>query len=212
MTKDLLSTKYLSGIYNKLVRAWNVEFPKSKEKIRHYQKINKRFKNALDVMRDISEKYPFGIVDIGCNNGILSVVASMKFDKVIGVEFNETFYRNALITKTFFKKRGFDTTRIFFRNEKLNGFKNNDLYNIKGILACQVLYHLDNKDIDVLLDIMEDAEIFICSARKDKNKTNNRFGLYTVKSISKFLKQNGFDIDKIYHKKTNWPIFVATKR
>lgn len=211
MTNSLLDKQYLKSVYKKLKSKWDGNI-KTGEKASHYQKINSRFSNALNVIKDLSFDPTLNLLDIGSNNGLLSMVASCKFGTVTGVEFKDLYYKNSLKTKKFFKDEGFGVHDIQFKNSTLKSYSSKeDSKDINAVLACQVLYHLDDSNIDGLLSILPQVKIFICSARKDKNKTNNRFGLFSVKSISNFLEDNKFSIDNIYYEKTNWPVFVARK-
>lgn len=204
--KNLLDKEYLKSIYKELVERWNVN-----KNTNHYQKINARFKNTLSAINSLDCDSSLNLLDIGCNNGILSVVSSQKFGTVTGVEFKEEYYRNALTTKEFFSGKGFNLDGVSFENDTLGSYLSNTDKNINAILACQVLYHLSNEDIDELLNILDNVKLFICSARKDKNKNNNRFDLFSVKGLTNFLIDNRFNIEHTYHKESNWPLFVATK-
>jgi len=205
--KNLLDKKYLKSVYKELVKAWDAN-----KKTSHYQKINARFKNALSAINSLDFDASLNLMDIGCNNGILSVASSQKFGTVTGVEFKKGYYRNALTTKAFFSRKGFDLNGVSFENNTVGSYlSSNPDNNINAILACQVLYHLSDEDIDELLNILDNVELFVCSARKDKNKNNNRFDLFSVKGLTSFLTDNGFNIDKLYHKESNWPLFIATK-
>jgi len=125
---------------------------------------------------------------------------------VIGVERDDFFYKQALITKEFAKKPfdvEFSTMESFLKDYQ--GFYD-------AAFASCVLYHLSTEEIDLIRDVMiPKCEIVIFVSREEKKeKTENPYRLHKWVNIQKFLREAGMTTE-VFNEKANWVSIVGRK-
>jgi len=129
------------------------------------------------------------VVDIGCNAGIVSHDILEHADKVIGVEYDEHYYRQALVTQTF------ATKPLEFFNCSMKEFFDKDCEYTAAFASC-VLYHLSTEEIDLINDVMiPKCNIVIFVSREDKKKKyENPHDLQYWVNIEKMLKKHNLSV------------------
>jgi 2-polyprenyl-3-methyl-5-hydroxy-6-metoxy-1,4-benzoquinol methylase len=195
-----ITPKQFDRVYPELLRKW-----------KHigneiYQKPGMRLYNALNVINQSTRCTNLNVLDIGCNSGVLSVALSNQFGYATGIDKGSVVIKQSQFTKSYYQK-----TNCRFRCITLEEYiTGNQIFydGITALFACQVLYHLDDFEIDLLSSVMPMMQACIFGARPNKNKSNNRFGLYNVRSIKEFLSEY-YNIVNVYYEGTKHPIVTG---
>ena len=196
----MLTKSDLVSKYGKLRKRWEEVSGKN------YQKVNKRLMNAVNAINAIDDRPDDTLLDIGCNNGLLSVVASYKFGSVVGIDTKKDVVQKAKITAKVFGR-----SNCKFKAMKLSDYfaaGNHDGYGVTGVLACQVLYHLHEDDVICLLKLLEKSRVVILGTRPNQGHSNNKRGLYTIQSVSDIIPTR-FSTVRVTAKSTTWPVIYA---
>jgi len=166
--------------------------------------------NAINTLGTSNDCSKYNILDIGCNCGTLSVVASEHFNKAFGTDKDALSVEGAKETAKFFGKEN-----CFFRPYGVQAYIENGCFeedNIEAIMAYQVLYLLSTKEVKYLLDRMSKVKAVIFGARPSKKRSKSKYGLWSVKSIKKYLVDPYFDhCEVMYKDESRWPLVVAYK-
>ena len=146
------------------------------------------------------------VIDVGCNSGYFTYDISKYSKKVIGVENNPDYYNQTYITSKYIKRSH------SFLNMDIATFINQE-YEYNAVFACRILYHLSNKDIDLIKKIMlPRCKIVICVSsekRKFKNK-KNKYDLHFSSNIARFLVCAGLHV-LVEEKNQNRHIIIGTR-
>jgi len=198
--------------YAKLKAVW-----KSINSRGNYQKANQRLFNAVTCINELEKLPHLNALDIGCNNGLLSVVAASRFGKVVGIDTdrdNKKVIEKSKATAKFFKKNNCKFYEMSFLKYVESGQWKND--KINAFLGFQVLYHLNDNEIAVLKDLLSDIEIAVISVRPEvgdriePGKPANKLGLYTVDQVKAYFRPQ-FSRFAIYNEETRWPSIIIRK-
>ena len=183
----------------------------------NYQKPNQRLFNAVNSLNSMDIQGGLNALDIGCNNGILSVVASNKFDSVIGIDTdrdNKNVISKAEKTAEFFKKNNCKFYKMSFLNYVESGKWKK--HKINAFLGFQVLYHLNDKEISVLKELLPSIKMCVISIRPEvgdriePGKPANKLGLYTIEQVKSFFSPY-FSKFELHNEKTRWPTLIIQK-
>jgi hypothetical protein len=183
----------------------------------NYQKPNQRLFNAANCLNALKRQKGLNALDIGCNNGILSVVASDKFDSVVGIDTdrdNKNVILKAKKTADFFGKDNCKFYEMSFLNYIEKGKWKE--HKINSFLGFQVLYHLNDKEISVLKKLLPDIKMCVISIRPEvgdriePGKPANKLGLYTIDQVKDFFSPY-FSKFEMYNEKTRWPTLIIQK-
>jgi len=208
----MLAKRKIEKRYPELKSSWQ----KKVNKRGNYQKPNERLFNAVKQINKLSQ-YSCNALDIGCNCGILSVAASYKFKKVIGIDTDrdsKSVIKKAKIAANFFHRQNCSFHKMgFFKYVDSGKFEHDK---IKAILGFQVLYHLDDDEIFMLKQLLPDIKILIISVRPEvgdriePGKPANKLGLYTIKQATDYFSPF-FTKIKVRNLSTRWPTLIITK-
>ena len=210
-----MTEKKLKKIYPDLIDAWE-----KCDSNKNYQKIHRRLMLAVNILNKTRDVSGLNVLDIGCNNGLLSLVASQKFNKVVGIEQKNSIYKKALATKKVFKSQGFETNNVTFKNVSFKDYMSKTVNsnesnfiddNINVILGCQVIYHLNDTEIDLLETALKHVKLVFFTSRSKGGNSNNSLNLVRKKNICKFLKNNGFLNLSIYNVGVRYEMIVGKK-
>jgi len=166
--------------------------------------------NAINTLGEERDCSNLNLLDIGCNCGVLSVVASEHFNRVVGIDIDALSIEGAWETTRFFEKNNCLFKPKGVKKYVEDGdFKKDD---INAIVAFQVLYLLSDKEVRYLLNRMKNIYSVIFGSRPSKNRSKNKYGLWTLKSINQYL-VNPFFKEKrtLYKHKSRWPLVLAYK-
>lgn len=183
------------------------------QRIWHNSVKSERLWGSVHSINKMGKEYDcsqLNILDMGCNCGVLSVVASEYFNSVIGIDINAKSIDGARETAKFFGK-----LNCYFRPYSVKKYierREFEKDNINAIMAYQVLYLLSSKEVKYLIDRMTNVKAVIFGSRPSKNRSKSRYGLWTDKSIRKHLVDPFFDQCEILYKhESRWPIVFAHK-
>ena len=202
---DKITMKTFRAQSSVLDKKWKKVSPKQKI----YQAPNKRLAIAtetFDFLKDCN------VLDIGCNQGLHSMMLSDRVNKVIGLEGNENTYKRALCTQQHFTSLGYDSSNVTFVNSSLKDFK--DYQDINAILACCCVYNMNDENIENFITILKQCDKVVYQTRpaaNNRTKDRSKYNLCLEKDVSKFLISEGFSIVKHAHSNTKWPIFCAKR-
>ena len=205
----MISDKDINKIYPYLFSAWNKKFPDRD----NYQVPGDRLFSPIKIINELTEINNLYLLDLGCNAGLISIVASQIFKKVFGIDRKKYFIDKADISKTVFENfnyniKNIEFTNINFEDYVLSGFfKKNGM---NAIIGLQVLHHMTKNEIDILEDVIKNVKLFITSGYR-KRKTGSWSGLHKTKIVAKFLEDNGFNNIEVFFEKSQISIFVAKK-
>lgn len=128
------------------------------------------------------------VLDVGCNAGLHSLVASKYCPSVTGVEELHNIYIDAISMKSYFQKN------IHEFNPDRVQFKDGSVVNVEGefeaVMAFNVLYHLDKPNLSRLTEILKSAQRVLVQARKKVSKDQNDLNL--PEKVIKYLEDLGF--------------------
>jgi len=207
----MITEHTLKKAYPKLKNKW-----KKVDDRGNYQKPNPRLYNGVRRINKLKGYSKINVLDIGCNNGVLSAVASHHFNKVIGIDIaaEKDVIKKAKVTAKFFGRSNckFHKTTFFdyydtckFEEDK-----------IKAIMGFQVLYHLNDMEISMLRVACHELEMAIISVRPEvgdriePGKPANKLGLYTVEQAVEFFFPY-FRKIRVRNKDTRWPTLTMIK-
>jgi hypothetical protein len=182
-------------IYKKIKKKWNNKI---------YQSIGKkRMKNALRYIKFLKNKR---VVDIGSNAGVITYDIAQYASAFVGVEYDKHYYTQSLETLKYIETPG------TFVNSSLEDFINTTDFDYNAIFASCVLYHLREKEIELVKSIMlPKCDIVLFISREDKKpKTNNTYCLNKWKNIKRFLENANMRV-QAYNVNSNW-VTVVGKR
>jgi len=202
------------------VERFKRKYPKLKDKWikisrKNHQVKNKRVTNAISVINSVNSSiYEFSnALDVGCNNGLYSVVASKIFKSVVGIDVDEKkkVIKKANVTAKFFKSKNCFFYNMCFSDYIKNKQFSND--NINIIMAFSVLHHLNDEEIDIMRDLLQNIQLLLIGVHPEvcksirPGKPANKLGLYTVKQVKDFL-CSFFSKMEIYNEDTRWPNMI----
>jgi cyclopropane fatty-acyl-phospholipid synthase-like methyltransferase len=201
-----ITMKTFRSQLSSLNKKWRKISPKQKI----YQAPNKRLANAM-------ENFDFlkgcNVLDIGCNQGLHSLMLSNISNSVIGLEGNENTYKRALCTQKHFSSLGYNSSNVTFVNSPLKDF--NDYEGVNAILACCCIYNMNDENIDNFIAILKQCHKLIYQTRPAANsriKDRSRHDLCLEKDVIKFLEAEDFTIVEHKHSNSKWPIFCAERK
>jgi len=203
----MITVKKFKKLYPKLKEKWIEINGKG-----GHQKLNKRLTGAIKFINSISNSLcsSLNVLDVGCNNGVYSIVASKKFKNVIGIDIDR---EKKVIKKAKFASKYFHVKNCsfyymsFFDYVKDKQFFND---NINAIMVFQVLHHLNNEEINMMRDILPNIQLLIVGVHPEisedikPGKPANELGLYNIKQVKNLFSPYFSDI-KIRNKDTRWP-------
>lgn len=182
-------------IYNQISSKW--------KKKRYQKSTGKKQKYTLSQIHLFQGKT---VVDIGCNAGIVSYDILKYANKVIGVEYDEYYYNQALVTQKFVTKP------LELINCSMRNFLIDCDCRYNAAFASCVLYHLSTEEIDLINDIMiPKCDIVVFVSREDKKKKmNNPYDLQYWVNIEKMLNKHNMSVE-VVNKECNWVSVVGRK-
>ncbi len=194
-------------------RLWKTKFgdrSKYKYPANDYQiKRRGRLLQSKDLINDfVNETHE--VIDLGSNTGILSIMCALNAKSVIGVELDTVCVQKALVAKYYFQQLGYDMSNLSFECcSVMDIVKSRRKFNF--VLARQVIYHLSNEEVENIGDILDDECTIICSAKPEKKSSNNKYKLYQIKYLKRFLQKLNFDTFELIFKKSRWPTLIARR-
>jgi len=122
------------------------------------------------------------IIDIGCNAGYYSIRSAQYGAKVIGIEFDDNFYKQALFLKNYFEEKNNQQLDITYINDDISSIDFKAIGKVDYIFAFSILYHIgkfkygkgtekqieeQNRMIEKMTEISDN---FLVRVRKEENK------------------------------------------
>ena len=207
----MITEHKLKKVYPKLKNKW-----KEVDDRGNYQKPNLRLYNGVRQINKLGDYPKVNVLDIGCNNGVLSAVASKHFNKVIGIDVaaEKDVIKKAEVTAKFFGRKNCTFHKMTFFDYYNAGKFEED--KIKAIMGFQVLYHLNDMEISMLRVVCHELELAIVSVRPEvgdriePGKSANKLGLYTVEQAVQFFSPY-FSQIIVRNKDTRWPTLTMRK-
>lgn len=148
--------------------------------------------NAEDRWEVIRELIDGSILDLGCNDGYLSIRSAMRGHKVHGVDYK--FIEGAWLNKLIFEKMNEKDLPVSFDTADLSS------YQIKGkydtCLLLNVIYHTKNK-LEILREVRKSCQRVIMQGNLRKLSAHDRFYGITVEDMEEMLQRVGFKTNVI---------------
>ncbi|ANS05287.1 type 11 methyltransferase [uncultured Mediterranean phage] len=140
---------------------------------------NPRFWAMVECINNLDGVSDLTLLDMGCDVGLHSMVATQKFKKVIGLDRHELSCKRAFTTQKVFTKNGYDVSNFQIENQSYSDycFEENEVdailwstgsglfseeYDGRGILKKLVLF-------------IENLKLVIIEPGKPKNNIDNGF-------------------------------------
>ncbi len=124
------------------------------------------------------------VLDVGCNAGLHSLVASKYCPSVTGIDIYDTPFE----IQSYFQKH------IPVFHPEIVQFVKGKVIDVKGsfeaVLAFNVLYHLDKRNLHRMTDILKGAQRILVQARVKVAKDQN--SLHLPEKIVRYLEDIGF--------------------
>lgn len=170
-----------------------------------YQRVDNK---TLPVINELLHFSGCKVLDLGCNFGMYSLLASQFSEEVIGLERSGDIFAIANESKKYFEQNGFDISNVRFVHGDVRCIKE---IKYNALMMTLVLYHLDNHEVDLLVEDAKskcDKAIIQCrpgrgvefhrGALTDHISRNDRFdGLYDIAGCIRLLKEIGLTNIKI---------------
>jgi SAM-dependent methyltransferase len=140
------------------------------------------------------------ILDVGCNEGYMSIMAATKGNSVVGFDIEHT--QAAWLNKLAFEYQLGQDLDISFNPEKIE-YKKFDL-----VLALNVLYHLDNSLRNKIMQETSGKMIIQCNHRKSAER--KKYYASHVDDARALAEKTGWKVEK----QIDWrdkPILIITK-
>ena len=163
-------------------------------KITKYQKWSKKFVLSVNNMKFFEGcKH---VIDIGCNSGIYSLIASRYAQKITGVEGDSDYFKRTLKMWNYFNdseylNNFYDANKVKFVCEKFGNFELSE--DIDGVIACNIAYHLPPPELNCLNILLQKVNKVLIQLRiKGAPNVNNNLKLNEINGAKKYLKSLGF--------------------
>jgi 2-polyprenyl-3-methyl-5-hydroxy-6-metoxy-1,4-benzoquinol methylase len=147
------------------------------------------------------------VLEMGCNAGIYGYEIAKVAKSYIGADQGKEYIKQAQETKKFFKM-----DNAIYVNRPIKGFvrdiqkaeaQNVMPYEINALFATFVLYHLSDKETDLLKQtILPRCKLVIIMTRTAKRspwKKYNSMKLHKIKNVEKYLTSAGFTCKSTTH-------------
>jgi len=127
------------------------------------------------------------ILDLGCNAGFYSIMAANSGAEVVGIEYNKTFFKQALFLKDYYEKLWNKKLNILYMNKDISTVDFSNFGKFDCIFALSILYHIGklkygkgtNRTIKeqnrVILTLSKTTNKFVVRARIGKNKNTEYY-------------------------------------
>jgi len=183
-------------------------------RVHPYQRWGTRLLRSVDLIKNITREFDcsvLNLLDIGCYNGVLSIIASKYFKNVVGIDKHKSRMKSSILSsKIFGSGDNCKFKSIYLFDYIKDGYF--DKHNINSVMALQVLYHLNTKEVNRLKEKLDaKVKLAILGTRPNKDYTNNKYDLRKVDHVLEHLVKPYFEKWDVYYKRTTWPIIVASK-
>ena len=138
------------------------------------------------------------VVDLGCRTGRLTYELAQYAKGYIGVEKEEAFFKQALITQKYIDTPG------AFVNCSVSWFLSKGPPWYDALFASNILYHLTPREIKLIENVMfPKCRVVVVMSKEKKRKESRCNELHKAENIQRWLGQAGF---KVYMKNKDSPI------
>jgi len=202
-----ITIKTLTTCQKALAGRWKQLSPKQKI----YQGVNERLKLAHNKLSMLEGS---NLLDIGSNQGLHAMAASQYCPSVKGIEVNPGAFKRSIATRKWFLKKKFNVGHVKFYHTELINFE--DYRDVNAILACCVIYNMDDSNIEKFMEILKQCDkiIYQCRpARYEQVKGRSKYldKICKTEDVVEFLKEEGFDIVDVSGVKSRWPVICGKK-
>lgn len=210
----------------KLKKIWaSVSVDENTVALPDYQALNSNIGRALvDKLHLLKEG---NVLDIGCNSGLYSLLAAPYVKSMIGCDVKKGYIDRAEVAKKYFEQNIYSVSNVRFVNANFTELLTSD---IDCVIASKVLYHLGDKNIEILKEFLSSGSKRILiqprPQRHIKFKSHPEWctvsvtklynGLYKVEDCLELLRDCGFDRAEISSmnictNKEYFPVIFAAK-
>ena len=193
-----------------LTEAW-----KQVNSAKNYQSFRHRLIDPIKIAQEYKELLSAAnILDIGCNNGVISAILAQFSRTVVGIERKPVLYEKALITKQVLQSIEVEVSNLLYKNQSFKDYIRSGAFKrdgIDAIIACQVLYHLDDEEIDLLMQKCYAISWILVTSSSIRSRGRNRYKLFDSVKMKQFLVKCGFKSVKTFKQRTRYPIFVGLR-
>jgi len=187
--------------WKELVEKWEKIGPvyqiprRSRDRLKHF------CDNCLPLLENRS------VLEIGANAGLFGYcVAETGVPKYYAIEpgnkisdkkRNKTdYFKQLYITAKSTTNQNMTAANATVK-EFCQGFPN---YRFNALVMCYVLYHLSDKEIDLLKEkILPKCDLVIIQNREQKRKTaHNKYKFWKSKRVARFFEKQGYDVELIW--------------
>ena len=192
-----------------------------------YQFDNPRFRNVYSQLAYLEGA---SVLDIGCNSGLYSLLAGAVANRVVGIDGHAEFIELADRARVFFQENMYDVAHVTFHQVTFERLNLVDL-KIDCVLACNVLYHLTDYEIERLASLLESCQKAFFQMRPRRrlayerhpdtfyyvSRTTKYGGLYTVGHALEMLQDTGFrrlrvECEESYWDDESFPLVLAERK
>lgn len=213
MSNNIIDKEYLEKMFPKLISRW-----RKIDKKPSWQIPREKMWNVVETINTVNNISNYNLLDLGCDCGLHSIIASQRFKRVVGIEKKEHSYKKALFSKRFFIKQGYNLSNLQIIGLRFKGYVNKGFFekdNINAILAAEVLPVLKDDEIIMFSKKLEFIKFIMIQTRRKKKrelaKNFNSFELDYAYGVFDFLKNNFFNNIKIFLRGGGTYMVVARK-
>lgn len=160
------------------------------------------------------------VVEFGCNAGIYGYEISKVAKSYVGVDQGEDYIKQANVTKKVMKMNNAifynKYVKQFIRDLQKDEDRNEAATNINAIFASFVLYHLKDKETDLIKEyLLPKCDLVIILTRTSKRspwKKYNSLKLHKIKNVEAYLESAGFVCESEMHDDGKFGITIATRK
>jgi len=187
-------------LYNMIARKWD----KKIKVYHHWGTINHRYnlsKKYLPLLKGLD------VVEVGPNSGMLMWSIMKYANSLCEIELQEKYFKQCEITRNCLE---LDEVYLLHQSFEATNFKN---ISFNAFFGSFVLYHLSNKELDILKnDVLPKCKVVIIPNRtKERNKKKNSYSLNRNAEIRKLLDSAGFKVTVDNSFEKGYSIVVGTK-
>lgn len=113
-----------------------------------YQDVNSKSITLINALKEFRGRR---MLDIGCNSGLYSCLASSYAHSVVGCDVEPILVRRAERSKAYFQSLGYCNNVLF----KTGSFTDILQSEFDGVLASLVLYHVGDEDLSILAEYLK---------------------------------------------------------
>ena len=134
----------------------------------------------------------YKLLDIGCNAGMYTIIASRYCDSVIGIEPDKKYYEESFKMVEHFVAyltEHYNIAKTAIRNMDISEY--NPVVYPDAVLALNVTHQIKNESMPKVIEFLKYADDVIMMIRPNYSNMQNDYGLDRPENVKKLLEDSG---------------------